>query len=327
MGTITDFLWEGEKPISATQYGTTTENIPKWLSDYSQGILAKANAVAAEGYQPYGGARIAGLTPEQQTAQELTKTSVGAWSPYAQEAGELIQRSTSLSPLEAATPFLESAAQRTPEAIGEYMNPYIQNVLDRNREMSQRTLEEKFLPSLQSSFAGAGQFGSERMMRSGERGVRDISENLDAQNRAALAQAYGTAGAQFQTDAAREAQLAGTTGELARATGAMDLEAADRMGALGQLVSGSSARDAAALSAIGAEDQALTQRSLDLAYKDFETQRDFPKTQLDWMNQLAKGLPAQSTSTTTAQDVQTPTGPSGLQQLAGLYSIYQGATQ
>lgn len=326
MGNVTDFLFEGQPPTSVTQYGTTVENIPKWMSDYSQGILAKANAVAAEGYQAYGGARIAGLTPEQKTAQELTKTNVGAWQPYAQEAGELIQRSTALSPLEAATPFLEQAGQRAPEAVDEYMNPYIQNVLDRNVALSQRTLEEKFLPSLQGSFAGAGQFGSERMMRSGERGVRDISENLAEQNRAALAGAYGQAVGQFQTDAQREAQLAGTTGELARQTGAMDLEAADRMGALGQTIAGSGARDAAALEAVGAGDQALTQRSLDLAYKDFEAQRDFPKTQLDWMNQLAKGLPAGS-STTTSQQVPTPTGPSGLQQLAGLYSIYQGVTQ
>ena len=327
MGSITDFLWGGDKPLAATQYGTTTENIPKWLSDYSQGILAKANAVAAEGYQPYGGPRIAGMTPEQEAAKGLTKANIGSWQPYGEQAGALIDRSTSLSPLDAASPFLESAAQRTPEAIDQYMNPYIQNVLDRNAQMSQRTLEEKFLPSLQGSFAGAGQFGSTRMMESGERGVRDITADLNQQNQAALAGAYQQAGTSFQTDAAREAGLAATTGELARQSGAMDLEAADRLRVLGESGQRSGAMDAAALAAIGRDDQEMGQKSMDLAYQDFLAQRDFPKEQLDWMNQLAKGLPQQSTSTTTAQDAYAPRGPSGLEQIAGLYSTYQGMNQ
>jgi hypothetical protein len=44
---VTDFLFQGKAPPSVNTYGTTTANIPQWLSDYTQGLLAKGNAVAA----------------------------------------------------------------------------------------------------------------------------------------------------------------------------------------------------------------------------------------------------------------------------------------
>ena len=81
-----DFLFEGKPPQSVTTYGQTVENIPKWMSDYTQGLIARANAAAAEPYIPYGGPRIAGFTPEQQAAWGLTEANIGAYQPYL-EAG------------------------------------------------------------------------------------------------------------------------------------------------------------------------------------------------------------------------------------------------
>ena len=66
MSSITDFLFQGRPPQSVTTYGQTVENIPKWMSDYTQGLIARANAAAAEPYIPYGGPRIAGFSPEEQ---------------------------------------------------------------------------------------------------------------------------------------------------------------------------------------------------------------------------------------------------------------------
>ena len=48
MGSVTDFLFEGKPPKSVTTYGQTIENVPKWMSDYTQGLIARANAAAAE---------------------------------------------------------------------------------------------------------------------------------------------------------------------------------------------------------------------------------------------------------------------------------------
>ena len=63
MASLTDFLFEGRPPKSVTTYGQTIKDVPKWLSDYTQGLIARANQAAAEPYIPYGGPRIAPFTP------------------------------------------------------------------------------------------------------------------------------------------------------------------------------------------------------------------------------------------------------------------------
>ena len=86
MGANTDFLFEGKPPQSVTTYGTTVEGTPKWMSDYTQGLIARANAAAAEPYIPYGGPRIAGFSPEQEAAFGMVEENVGAYQPFL-EAG------------------------------------------------------------------------------------------------------------------------------------------------------------------------------------------------------------------------------------------------
>ena len=86
MANVTDFLFEGQPPQSVTTYGQTVENVPKWMSDYTQGLIARANAAAAEPYIPYGGPRIAGFSPEQEAAFGMVEENVGAYQPFL-EAG------------------------------------------------------------------------------------------------------------------------------------------------------------------------------------------------------------------------------------------------
>ena len=109
-----------------------------------------------------------------------------------------------------------------------YMDPYIQNVLNRNESLAGRTLQEKFLPSLQRSFTGAGQFGSRggfgSMEDIGVRGVRDITEGLNEQNLAALSGAYGQAGELFGADRARDIQAGEIRGGLEEAGGRLDVQ-------------------------------------------------------------------------------------------------------
>ena len=68
MSGVLDFLFEGKPPASVTTYGQTATDVPKWMSDYTQGLIARANAVAAEEYIPYEGPRIAGFDQDQQQA-------------------------------------------------------------------------------------------------------------------------------------------------------------------------------------------------------------------------------------------------------------------
>jgi hypothetical protein len=94
---LSNFLFQGAPPPSVTQYGTSTQGLPQWLSDYTQGLLGKANAVAAEPYQAYGGPRIADFTGDQQNAFTQTRTAANAFRPDFDQARGQFGQATGFS--------------------------------------------------------------------------------------------------------------------------------------------------------------------------------------------------------------------------------------
>ncbi len=118
MGSFTDFLFEGKPPQSVTTYGQTVEGTPKWMSDYTQGLIARANAAAAEPYIPYGGPRIAGFEEEQEQAFGLAKENIGAYQPYLEAGAEGYRGG-----LEAAGGIRERAQPYIDAATGKWTDP------------------------------------------------------------------------------------------------------------------------------------------------------------------------------------------------------------
>lgn len=278
---LNDFLFEGRPPPSVSSWGETVEQMPKWLSDYTKGLIARSNAIASEGYQPYGGPRIAGFTPQEQEAFGMAEENIGAYQPYLQGATGFLGGA-----LGQATGMIDEGTGRFTDegVVGEYMDPYIQNVLNRQETLARRGYEEQTLPALQGAFTRAGQFGSDRMMDLAGRATRDFSENLTDQQLAALSGAYGQAADIYGADQARQLQGAGIAGELG-------IEGARQYGALGEMASRMGYGDAAAMEAIGRQHRGMDQRSLDLAYQDFARQRDYPRETIDWMSSVIRGLP------------------------------------
>lgn len=331
---VLDFLFEGKPPTSVTTYGSTTENLPQWMSDYTQGLIAKANQVGAQAYQPYSGPRIAALNSDQQKAEEMTRSSVGIYQPWLAQAGALTQAAGAINAPGAAQPYMDQAAKRLPGNVQEYMDPYVGNVIDRAKLEANRNFEEKIQPRLNNQFTSAGQYGSSAHMREADRAARDLTEGLQSTSLGALSQAYQQASGQFQTDQGRQAQLASTAGNLAAAQANTGLEAGRQSAALGEASQALGMKDAGALSAIGAEQQQQQQRNLDLAYGDFQAQRDFPKQNVDWLSQVIRGMPQQTTTTKTETGLPPPGttyGPSTVESIGslitagkGIYDIFQG---
>ncbi len=328
---VLDFLFEGRPPPSVTTYGQTVESIPRWLSDYTQGVIGRANVAAAEQYIPYGGPRIAPFTDPQEESFRLAEENVGSYEPYLQGATEAVTGVTGgPSPLEQAQPYLTQGTQDFPSGVEEYINPYIENVLNRQESLATRTLEERFLPALQRKFVGAGQYGSRggfgSMEDIGVRGVRDIQEGLEEQRLATLGQAYGQAADIFGADRTREIQAGEVSGALGLGTGQLGLQGAERLGALGEFAQRAGLTDAAALEATGRTQQELGQTSLDLAYGDFREQRDLPFERVGFMSDIVQGLPYSRATQTTDVGPANVYQPSGLSQLVGAYGVYRGLT-
>jgi len=363
---VSDFLFEGKPPKSVTEYGSTVSTIPKWLSDYNQGVISKANSIAGADYDPYGGPRIAGFTPDQVGAQEAVRSNQGNYQPYFDQRGDTVNQVAGNKAMDAANPYFDEARGKYGEGQGgldqaqamvnqstgtyvdnvdSYMSPYVQNVLDRQESLANRTLNESFIPGLQASFVGSGQFGSGKMMEQGLRGVRDISEGLEDQRLATLDNAYKTGADIFSTDQNRTLDAARTTSDIGvrtsdigqnladigktsadivNADNTTALSAADQMGSLGEATQTAGLKDAAALDTVGTNIQGMDQQSLDLAYQDYLQQRDYPKSQINWMNDLVKGMATDEVARTSQTGPAAVYQPSGLSQAASTVSTLKG---
>lgn len=314
------FLFDGKPPPSVTNYGSTTTNVPQWLSDYTQGIIGQANAIAAQPYQPYEGPRLAGLTPEQQQAYSLIDGNVGKGSDLLGTATSGIKGVLGTVTPTIAGNLAGAGKTFTGDTVSSYMNPYTENVTKRAQELANRNFNENLLPGIQNIFTRAGQYGSTRMQDAAYKGARDVSENLQSAADASLANAYTAGQSAFQSDASRQGQLA----QLGITSG---LQGNQQLGNLAPILQQLGLTDAGALAGVGAEKQAQEQKNLDLAYSDFQAQRDYPKTQTDWLANIIHGIPnsAIPTQTTTTQTAPaTSQGPSLIGSIGSLLSLWQG---
>lgn len=325
---VLDFLFEGKPPASVTTYGQSVQNVPSWLSDYTQGLIARANMVAAEPYQAYQGPRVAGFNQNQTQAQNMVKDNVGKWSPLTDAAKSGYQGVLNgPGGLSQASPYLQAGTESYTDNVDKYMDPYVQNVIDRSTQLANRNLTEKIMPSINSNFIKSGAYGSAGQQRATGQALRDVTEGVQSQANAALSQAYQQ-GAQLQgAEANRNLQAGQTAGSLYGQDMTQRLNASQGMGGLGQMLQQMQGVDASGVAAVGAEQQGMTQRNYDTAYQDFLAQRGYPKEQVGWMSGIINGLPNQG-GTTQTQNTGPASAyqPSMASQLMSLYSMYRGIT-
>jgi hypothetical protein len=317
---IADFLFEGQVPENVTTGTKTVNDLPDWYQSYTKGLIGKANAIAAEGYQPYvGGARISSFTPNQRRAFEMTENAVGAYKPDLNQARAFTQSAGTESSLAQASPYFEQSAMRVPQGISSYMNPYTNQVVDRIGALSQRQLKENILPTIQNQFIAGGTFGGSRSGEAVGRAVRDLGESTMAQQSQALQQGYGQAAQLMQADQARLAQLGQISGALTQADLTRRLQAGEQLGRVGALEQSLGLSGAAALESVGTTQQQQAQKNLDLAYQDFLQQRDYDREQIGFLNNVIRGIQLPT------RQYQERYGPAEVYQPSPLSQIAQGA--
>lgn len=311
-----NFLTQGQ-PLPSTSSSLTTSQVPQYLSDYLYNLMSGAYSAAQEEYQPYTGPRLAGFSPDQLAAFDVTRQTAGAYKPQLSAAEQSAAGGAALSPTEAAQPYFQAASANVPGVISQYMNPYQENVTNRMGDIAARQIREKLMPELGDTFTRAGQFGSTRQQELAQRGVRDISENLASQIGAQLAQGYTTAGQQAQEDLRRQASIGQAAGTLTGTEMQNLANLANVQASLGQKEQALGLQGAGALETIGMTQQGQAQKNLDLAYQDFLRQTQYPKQQIQFLSEIVRGLPSgggTQTGTTTSMGQQYSASP--LAQLA-----------
>ena len=164
------------------------------------------------------------------------------------------------------------------------MNPYLSNVIGANTQQSNQNLFENVLPQVNSTFTGAGQFGSSRNAEFMNRAIRDNQQVLSNTNSKALLDAQNAAAAQY-SDWANKGMTAGSgIGNLA----GIYSNAASGVGQAGQGVAslaGQVGSLGTSLGQMGAQQGALG----GIANQSAQLQSQIGQTQAGILNQGAQG--------------------------------------
>lgn len=279
----------------ATSYpaaGTSSQStLSEWAGPYVTDMLGKTQAIAEQPYQVYQGPMTAGESSLQSKVfqglgnlsfpSNLGKTfsSAGAYTPPAMApntfANQPIGTGAGIGslgtggnpPMGAPMGGNLGDGGNTPSQptgiASQYMNPYLQSVLQPQLEELRRQSQINLQPGL-AKLTQAGGFGGGRQAIMESEANRNL---LQAQNQAigtGYANAYDKAMGQFNTEQGQAKTLA------------------DMM------------------SSAGSTQRGIEQEGITADYNEFLAQRDYPQQQLKFQQSMLQGLPISTLSTTPA---------------------------
>jgi hypothetical protein len=303
----------------------TQQDIPKEFYPYFERMLVRGEEASLEPYMPYDDPRMAGQTADTLASQDMIRNIASAGQPGLDFATDTAtQNITNIEGLAEGDPYQFSQYQFGPsgtftgDAVSQYMSPYMENVLDLQKERAQ----EDYLTAQggrSAAAVSAGAFGGSRQAVAESLAERDMLSRMRDIDATGMQSAYSDAqqmfeadrAARMQTDQSQAGELsrvqAGQSGEnLARDQFGMQAfsTSSDMAGQLADLSERARAGDIQAaqlLELVGRSNEARSQAELDLGYEDFIRQQDYPMDRLQQLSAMLHGLPIANAGTTTQQ--------------------------
>jgi hypothetical protein len=250
---------------SITESGPTVENrtsstkLPGYINANTQDIVSKARAIGDTPYQAYTGQRVADFTPDMLTAMERMRNQ-GV-------AGEIDQ----------ASGLAGLAGQRASdygmfqEGVQQYMNPYMQNVVDVERRKAQEASDRQSA-ALSGQAAKMGAFGGSGAALQQRALTRDTAQQLSDIQSQGLNKAYESAANQYNTGITNMLSASGQLGGLGTTRFGQETDLIKNLGTSGDIQR--------------QREQAL----LDVDYGNFAEKRDYAAKQLALQKALSSGL-------------------------------------
>lgn len=211
-------------PANTTQ--TATQELPEWARGYAKDVLAKGQAltdISQNPYQTYGGERVAGFSNLQK----------GAF---------------------ANTGAMEAGPRAFQQNVGQYMSPYLENVLQNQIASANRQYDITGMQQ-RAGATQAGAFGGGRdaiMRMENERARQSAIQGMVAKG---YQDAFTGATQQYNTGFGQQKDVIGLQSQM------------------------------------GAQQQAQRQKELDIPYQEFLNQQNYPYRQLSYMSDLVRGTP------------------------------------
>lgn len=125
--------------------------------------------------------------------------------------------------------------------------------------------------------------------------------NAQSQQVTNLLNQASTAGTATQQQASNLQNAGANLGNLAATQGQQQVAAGTALGGLGNIQQTQGTNYANALQAVGQQQQQLNQSNLTQAMTDWQNQTNWPAAQTQYLNQIIRGLPTPTASTTAAQ--------------------------
>lgn len=324
---------EYARPYVETMLGTTQQQLYNYETDPTTG---QKFASSMKGYTPFSedpSKYFAGFSPMQEqsfrgAANLGTSPQIDTASGIAGLAGQRAM-GTQYDPTQFNAQQV-GTQDYTGQNVSQYMNPYMQNVVDIQQREAQRQAD-----IMGTQRAGqavkAGAFGGSRagvMEAEAARNLAMQKGDIQAQGQNA---AFQNAQQQFNTQQQRDlqAQMANQgaglqtqqLGEQSKQYGAglgmqglqTGLQAAGQLGQLGQTQYGQQVGNIGLQNQMGAQQQAQQQGILNQQVQNYAMAQQYPQQQLAFMSNMLRGLPMQSTTANMYQ-----AAPSNVSQLAGL---------
>jgi hypothetical protein len=252
---------------------TSVNEIPQYLTNASQDLIARGQALTNRPYEAYTGARVAEFSP-------LMNKAFGRMENQ-QVAGQIGQ----------ASGLAGLAGQRASDygmfqqGVQQYMNPYMQNVVDVERRKAQEAADRQSAQlsgqaAKQGAFGGSGAALQQRAL------TRDTAQQLADIQTQGLGRAYESAVGQYNQGITNMLGASGQLGSLGQQQFGQEMDITQGMGTAGDIQR--------------QREQAL----LDVGYGDYLTAQKYPYEQLAFQQGLVSGVPYSTTQKT--REVSTP---------------------
>lgn len=281
---------------------TVVQDMPEWSKPYWRGIASAGRRIARQPYEAYPGDRIAPFDPFERQAFR------GVQQIYNQgprrELGQAEGIAGQVSNVGLSTPKFYNQYQQ-------YMNPYLENVLDLGRDRMMR--------DYQSALGDSRRNTSDAAIRSGTVGGRGLlsqaRESAAISDEAFRAMREFEADTRFQAfDRAQQAFAGDVQSEQAGAR--LSLDAASQLENLAKTQQAQQLQRIAAMQEAGVSKRQMEQAIRDQALADFLERKNYQRDQISWLASLLGPTPygaAMNTATT-----ETRSGPGATQAITGL---------
>jgi hypothetical protein len=264
--------------LTPTSGGSSTSTLSEYAGPYVTEMLGKAQAIADQPYAVYGGPQTAGESGLQskvfqglgnlsfpgQLGQSFSST--GAYQPPSMTPGVYNTQPIGTgagAPMGSQPPSGGQSSGQTGVA-SQYMNPYLQSVLQPQLEELRRQSQINLQPGL-AQMTQAGGYGGGRQAIMEAEANRNL---LQEQNRAigtGYASAYDKAMGQFNTEQGQAKTLADMMSEA------------------------------------GGQQRGIEQQGISADYNEFLAQRDDPMKKTQYLQSMLQGLPISTVTNTPAQ--------------------------